>query len=228
MTLNITRVDTPNGRFYQTPSGLLPSVNLILDATTPEADRLKFEKWRSQHPNSYPARRGTLLHEAIAYLINTGQPPISLDPEIQPYWNSILPWLKIAGQTTSIIYPNTSERVAAVELAVYEPRLGYAGTLDWVGEWNKGTIALVDFKSSHRHQRREWLTRYRLQCAAYQLAFEFLFNIEISKIVIPIALPGRIAQVFEFHSEDMKQGQAQWLERLDQYQQIVREEKLLC
>jgi len=72
-------------------------------------------------------------------------------------------------------------------------------------------------------KKKSWMTRARLQCAAYKLAFESLFDLEIENVVIPVALPYKTAQVFELTPEEIEGDTEQWLNRLHQFQTQVKE-----
>jgi ATP-dependent exoDNAse (exonuclease V) beta subunit len=47
---------------------------------------------------------------------------------------------------------------------------GYAGTLDLLVEDDNEQIKLVDFKSSKKPKKREWIRNYEMQAAAYSVA----------------------------------------------------------
>ena len=72
-------------------------------------------------------------------------------------------------------------------------------------------------------KKKSWMTRARIQCAAYKLAFESLFDLQIDNVVIPVALPYKTAQVFELSPEEIEEDTEQWLDRLDQFQNQVKE-----
>ncbi len=229
---NITRIDTDQGRFYHTPEGKFPSVNTILDATMPSETKARLSKWRQknqdlpkQEGEISAAERGSLMHEAIAnYFQDHSLTNPELHPTVEPYWKSIKPWLLKAGEPITVTFSgSTFNPVKTIELPVYHSQLKYAGTLDWVGYWEDDILSLVDFKSSGRMKKKSWMGRARLQCAAYKLAFESLFDLKIENIVIPVALPNKIAQVFELTPEEIELDTEQWLERLNQFQVQIRE-----
>ena len=163
------------------------------------------------------------MHEAIAnyYQDRTLINP-ELHPTVQPYWKSIKPWLLKAGQPATVCFSSSSSSpsspIPTIELPVYHSELQYAGTLDWVGYWEDDILSLVDFKSSGRMKKKSWMGRARLQCAAYKLAFESLFELKIHNVVIPVANPFKIAQVFELTPEEIQEDTEKWLERLNQFQ----------
>ena len=229
---NITRIDTDHGRFYQTPTGKYPSVNTILDATMLPEDIARLEKWRKkneklpkQEGEISAAERGTLMHEAVAnYFQDRTLTNPELHPTVQPYWKSIKPWLLKAGQPATVTFSSSSSSpIPTVELPVYHSELQYAGTLDWIGYWEDDILSLVDFKSSGRMKKKSWMGRARLQCAAYKLAFESLFDLRIENVVIPVANPFKIAQVFELTPEEIQEDTEQWLSRLNQFQAQIKE-----
>ena len=217
---SITRIDRPEGRTYLTPSGEFKSVNTILDATASEEDRTRLEKWKAKNPNGSEdaCNRGTIIHEAIAKYLEHGDLPEALPDEIALYWNSIYPWLKLTGETATVEHPVYGGHRLGLELEVYHGELGYAGTLDRVGSWERGSpLSLMDFKTSHRKKQKKWLKRARLQCAAYRLAYRWMFGIEVPGVVIPVAIPSGIAQVFELSAEEVAEDEAEWLERLREF-----------
>ena len=140
---NITRIDTDQGRFYNTPDGKFPSVNTILDATMPPEDKARLEKWRRKHQKDFleieggisAAERGTLMHEAIAnYFQDRSLNNPELHPTVEPFWKSIKPWLIKAGEPATVAFPSSpTKQIKTIELPVFHSELQYAGTLDWVG-----------------------------------------------------------------------------------------------
>jgi len=130
---NIIRIDTQQGRFYQTPSGHFPSVNTILDATMPPEDRAKLDKWRRKHQKDYSekeggisaAERGTLMHEAVAnYFQDRSLTNPELHPTVEPFWKSIKPWLLKAGEPATVTFSSSpNKQKKAIELPVFHSTL---------------------------------------------------------------------------------------------------------
>ena len=72
--------------------------------------------------------------------------------------------------------------VWGTEVSLFYPDL-YAGTTDCVGVWkNKQTI--IDFKTTKKPKKREWVDDYFLQGVAYALAHNSLYDTHIENIVI--------------------------------------------
>jgi hypothetical protein len=224
----IRAIDTDNGRIYETPIGNLPGVNTILDATESETDREKLRQWQQRQVKQLgeteaeqsaiaSRERGTVIHAIIADFLTNGTEPDELPLELLPYWKSIRCWLRNVGESAIVSHEAYGGDRLAVELPVFHPQLGYAGTIDWVGEWEAGNWWLADFKTSKRIKRIRWMSRARLQIAAYRLAFTAMFDLPIPKAVIPVILPDRPAQIFELTPEQLAADEAGWLQRLEQY-----------
>jgi genome maintenance exonuclease 1 len=63
----------------------------------------------------------------------------------------------------------------------------YAGTTDCVGVW-QGQPAIMDFKQSNKVKKREWITDYFLQLAAYAQAHNSMHDTAINTGVILMAV----------------------------------------
>jgi genome maintenance exonuclease 1 len=72
-----------------------------------------------------------------------------------------------------------------VEVPLYYSGL-YAGTTDCLGVW-KGRPAIMDFKQTNKPKRREWISSYFLQLAAYAQAHNNMHGTEIDCGVILMA-----------------------------------------
>jgi RecB family exonuclease len=77
------------------------------------------------------------------------------------------------------------------EIALYNDKLKYAGRADMIGTW-KGYEAVIDFKTSKKVKKDGWLTDYKIQCTAYALAHNEMFDTNIKYFVILIGIPGEL------------------------------------
>lgn len=191
-------------RFYKSSSGLkLPSVTSILAATDPNKD--KWAKMRSElsaetlaeweKAKEDGAARGTRIHEQLETLLQ----PILNSPNqiyLDHLKNSNLkddPWTKqIYSPLTKLV-----NRVVYSELYTEHHILGYAGTADLVVIEKDGVFTLYDFKTSKRRKKREWLTEYWLQLAAYTQALRLRkINIQRARLLIMVAGGTRASNFF--------------------------------
>ena len=71
-----------------------------------------------------------------------------------------------------------------------------AGRVDCVAEWD-GRLSIIDFKTSRKLKKKEWVGSYFQQTAAYAIMWEERTGIPIDKLVIIIACDDNdTAQVF--------------------------------
>lgn len=212
----ITQIQTPNGRCYETPKGVFPSVTTILEATKSPKEREHLRKWQhkmdkihgtdgSKIQQEAARDRGIKIHSAIARsLYELGTPEIT--PELQPYWESVKHVVR------AIKNPGYCEH------AVYHGDRKYAGTLDLIADWH-GKTTIVDWKTSSRTKRLEWIGDHTLQVAAYAKAYEWMHGIPVEQTLIVIINPEK-TQLFQFDLAEVNQHFEQWLLRLEQYYSI--------
>ena len=188
-----------------------PSVSTILSATKPERDRLALQRWRqrvgvkkAQQISTQACRRGTSVHTAINYFLAGKSLPDDVDDNL--YWHSIAPVLK------------SVSKVHLLESAVYHAEQEYAGRFDCLGEW-QGELCVFDWKTASKPKKIEWITDYCLQVTAYTAAINHLYDVQIARALIAIALEDRSAQLFVLDVEDLGNYWQQFLIRLKLWQQ---------
>ena len=188
-----------------------PSVSTILAATKPLSDRLALQRWRkrvgykqAQQISTQACRRGTSIHTAINHFLEGKDLPD--DVPDNPYWHSIEPTLKSVSE------------VHLIESAVYHAEQEYAGRLDCLGEW-QGELCVFDWKTASKPKKLEWITDYCLQITAYTAAINHLYDVQIDRALIAIALQDREAQIFLLDAEDLSHYWQEFLVRLRLWQQ---------
>jgi len=77
--------------------------------------------------------------------------------------------------------------VYAQEAPLYSDFLGVAGRVDCVAEWD-GRLSIIDFKTSRKLKKKEWIQSYFQQATAYCIMWEERTGIPIDKIVIVITV----------------------------------------
>ena len=100
----------------------------------------------------------------------------------------------------------------------------YAGTADCVGKIND-IPSIIDFKTSRRMKRREWIEDYFLQIAAYCMAHDYVYQSTIRQGIIMICTPDLYFQEFKFQDEELRSWKHKWLKRLDMYHELKFDEK---
>jgi genome maintenance exonuclease 1 len=83
-----------------------------------------------------------------------------------------------------------------LEQALYSLTLKLAGRVDCIAHY-EGELSVIDFKTSLKKKRKEWIESYFWQETAYALMIEELIGEKIPNIVTIIAVEGDAPQVFK-------------------------------
>jgi len=208
---DIAVTTSPLERIYHTPDGDLPSVTTILRATD---DDTWLDLWRArvgeaeaERVQRESAARGTLVHSFLERAW-TGEDIsgeiLRSSAEIRTMTLGLLGVME-ANVTSTYVQ----------ELIVWNREMGYAGRLDFVGEWN-GAPAVIEFKTSKRRKYGRAAETCSLQATAYALAHNVLFGTDIATIVTLVGVVDGKVQVIEDHVEDFSESLAQ---RVSEYHQ---------
>ena len=175
----LERKSTPQGRQYVGDDNVpVPSVTTVLDKTS---DKTALIAWRKRvgeeeanRVSKESAGLGTKVHNAIEKHI--------LGETVEFGTNMVS---VMAKQMSDLVinegFTNIDE-VWGTEIGLIAPGL-YAGTTDCVGI-HKGEEAIIDFKTSKKIKKEEWIEDYYLQCCAYAMAHNEMYDTNIKKGVI--------------------------------------------
>ena len=182
----IQRVETPEGRLYETPSGKrYPSVTSVTGLLGKEAIiawRKRVGEEEANRISTRAAKRGTRIHSLCeSYLNNEHVEPDIFDTET---WSTFKPVL------------SRVNNIHCLETPLYSDHLQVAGTVDCIAEFD-GKLSVVDFKTSKRIKHRDDIHGYFMQCAAYAVAFEERTGIPVPKLVILMAVDDESPLIFE-------------------------------
>jgi genome maintenance exonuclease 1 len=181
----LVRVDSPEGRKYQTPSGKsYPSVTSVVGLLGKEAIR----EWRARvgeeeanRVSARAARRGTTIHSLCEnYLLNKEVKPGLFDVET---FDSIKPLL------------NRINNIHCLETQLFSDYLQVAGTVDCIAEFD-GRVSVIDFKTSRRIKSRDDIHGYFMQTSAYAVMFEELTKIPVSRLVVIMSVDDEAPLLF--------------------------------
>ncbi|MFB6277194.1 MAG: hypothetical protein ABEI32_13740 [Halothece sp.] len=203
-------------RRYSTPMGEFPSVTAILQATASKKERDRLRKWQQKMElhgpgtadieSSQAKQRGTETHSLIEQYLK-GE--IDHLPDTEFLSNSTKPILKLLKMNTR-----------AVELPVWHPD-GYAGTLDLYAQWDDRPT-IIDFTTSKQIKRKAWIKKKFLQCTAYAIAYNWLFQTAIRNIAVIVLSPNK-CQIFE---DEIGTYQHEWESRLNQFLEVSTDTEL--
>lgn len=180
--------ETINGkRHYVTPTGKLPSITTVLSILS----RDSIMQWRARvgekeanRISTQAARRGTNVHQMCEDYINNELEIKKFNPADRETFSSIQP---ILDEHIGLVW--------AQEAPLWSEYLGIAGRVDCIAEWD-GRLSVIDFKTSRKPKKKEYISNYFMQAAAYCIMFEERTGTPIDKIVIAIAVDGEEPQVF--------------------------------
>ena len=178
-----------SGRTYTDPSGnRYPSITTVLSILSEEA----IQAWRARvgeeeanKISRIASTRGTAVHNVFEKYVNND--PDYLDG-VMP--NNIQTFKDAQGTLDKCI-----TKVYAQEAPLYSEHLGVAGRVDCVGQW-EGVDSIIDYKTSKKLKKKEWISGYFMQCAAYAIMWEERTGMPMKQLVVFIATDNEEPQVF--------------------------------
>ena len=96
---------------------------------------------------------------------------------------------------------NRIDNIHCLETFLYSHYLGLAGRVDCIAEFD-GELAVIDFKTSKKEKKEDWVEHYFVQETAYAAMFLERSGIEVKKIVTLIATEEGSIQVFQKYNLD--------------------------
>ena len=191
----MTAVTTDSGRKYQTPEGVnLPSITTVLSILS----RDSIAKWRKRvgeaEANRISTRasgRGTRVHEICEKYVNN-------EPDFK---NGYTPDIIQSFLDLKPILDERLTKVFAQEAPLYSNHLGVAGRVDCVGIFD-GKPSIIDYKTSMKPKRLDWIKNYFMQEAAYAIMWEERTGQPITQLVTIISVDNSEPQVFIEHRDN--------------------------
>jgi genome maintenance exonuclease 1 len=88
------------------------------------------------------------------------------------------------------------DNIRTIEGQMMSDYLRCAGTVDLIADYD-GKISIIDWKTSSKPKKEEWVTGYFMQESAYAVMFEENTNIPVSQLVTIVACSTGEVQVFK-------------------------------
>ena len=185
---------TDSGRVYTTPDGKYPSITTVLSILSEDGIRAWRKRVGEEEANKISrvaATRGTNVHAIIEKYLNNEE----------DYADGYLP--NIIGNFKDVqpILDSKIGSICAQEVPLYSNHLRVAGRVDCVGEFD-GTLSIIDFKTSRKLKKKEWIDGYFIQAAAYAIMYEERTGTPITQLVILIAVDNESPQIFIEHRDN--------------------------
>jgi genome maintenance exonuclease 1 len=179
----------PDGsRRYFTESGAAyPSVTTVLSVLSRDSIRQWRQRVGAEEANKISRQastRGTKVHLLCEDILNNKEIDTSnmslLDKEMFDKFRPLL---------------DRIDNIHGQEIALFSDHLRLAGRVDCIAEFD-GKLSIIDFKTSKKPKRKEWIENYFAQAAGYAIMYEERTGIPINRSAILIAVEGDEPQVF--------------------------------
>ena len=169
------------GRLYVTPEGnRYPSVTTVLQEHSRKAIatwRKKVGEKKADAVTRKAHTRGTSVHAAIEkYLNNEDMASVNM-----------LPHAKAVYIHMKKVLDDHVNNIHCLETPMYSNELKLAGTVDCIAEYD-GMLTVIDFKTSTKLKRKEWIENYFMQLGAYATMFEEFTGLKIKRGTIIIGV----------------------------------------
>ena len=189
---DITTETIKGKRFYITPEGKkYPSITTVLSGRNSEG----LVKWRESVGNDVAnqimrqaASRGTAVHNLVENYLNNEELskqdvlPTALFTLLKPELDNI-------------------NNIRIQEGGLYSDYYGVAGRVDCIADY-KGVLSVIDFKTSTKEKKEEWIENYFIQGSAYCEMYEERFDQPIDRVVILIVTEDGGIQTFSKDKND--------------------------
>lgn len=188
---SIEAVTTESGRRYKIPNGdMYESVTTALGNQPGKKEGLM--EWRRRVGDAEANRisrkaagRGTAVHQIIEDYLNNLEDPIK----------DKMPDAVVMFKQLQPILDKSISKVYMQEAPLWSYKYRLAGRVDCVADI-KGKLTVVDFKTSMKPKKKEWVIDYFLQTAAYSHMIEEMYGETVDQTVIFIAVEDRDPQIF--------------------------------
>ena len=178
---------TEQGRRYFVEGNAYPSVTTVIG----EKKKKSILEWRrkvgEEEANKISKRattRGNKCHKlAEDYLSNKPLDRYRDDVLSLGLFHQIRPYI------------DRINNIHALEESLYSHTLKLAGRVDCIAEYDN-ELAIIDFKTSTKFKREEWVQDYFSQETAYAIMFQELTGLKVKQIVTIIAVETGTPQVF--------------------------------
>lgn len=182
----LKQINGSGGRFYETENGIrYPSITSMISHFSAKS----IQEWRQRigpaeadKITRKSATRGTKFHKVCeTYLMN--QELLFETPMQQQMF------------INTKQYVDRIDEIQLLETRLISHHLRLAGTVDCIAAFDN-KLSVVDFKSSLRAKKIEYIQDHFVQAAAYAIMYEEMTKIPVSQLVIVIAIEGEPSQIF--------------------------------
>ena len=183
-------------RFYQVNGKQYPSITTCISRQRSKQKGL--QDWRDRvghdaanHISRTAAVRGTAFHTLCEEYVN-GNDIEHLKSKHFLAWHMF-------GELKSHINEHL-DGVVLQETTMYSDEYKVAGRSDLIAEWD-GKLSIVDYKTTTKMKKPEWIQDYFVQCAAYAKMFEEHTGYPVEDLVIAMVAEDGQVEIFKSETE---------------------------
>lgn len=188
--IEMNTVEVDGKRYYVTPEGnKYPSITTVISSNPKKQAALA--KWRArvgieaaQKKSTSSATRGTRYHKLAEDYFNN-------ELDLDKYKDQPLPVYMFKQSKDTLDRINN---IYLQEAALYSDKLEIAGRVDCIAEFD-GVLSIIDFKTSDKYKKEEYLYDYYVQECAYALCLDERYGIRVEQLVTIVAIEGDKPQV---------------------------------
>ena len=189
MAFNVDLIELPSlirhdgeQRFYETPTGeKYPSVTTVLsktkDTTHLVAWRKRVGEQEADRITKKAASRGTATHLLCEKLVLNEPNDLTQEMPLSVHLFKQLERFLVADVNN----------IRVSEGSLFSHKLRVAGSVDLVANY-RNHAAIIDFKTSARYKRAEWIEDYFMQAAMYSFMLWEMTKLHHPKLVVAIAV----------------------------------------
>lgn len=183
----------PKGRTYTAPDGVkYPSITTVLSLLSRDAIaawRARVGEEEANKISFRAATRGTKVHECVEQYLDNEHDPSKWTPDILHSLDNLKPLL------------HRIDKIYSQEVPLYSKYLGVAGRVDCVGVFD-GVPSIIDFKTSKRPKKKDKITNYFMQEAAYAIMWEERTGMPIVNLVTIMDVDNNEPLLFKEHRDN--------------------------
>ena len=195
MSLEDISAKTVKGkRVYEIGDNKYPSISTICSFR----NRKSIAEWRArvgaEEANKISRRAtsvGTTVHSIVEDYLNN---ELDLDKYVDKHLAKIL-----FAQAKPLL--NRIDNIHYQEAALYSHEFQIAGRVDCIAEFD-GKLSIIDFKTSSKEKKEEWVEGYFVQETGYAKMYEERSGIKVEQIVTLITCQTGDTQVFVKNPDD--------------------------
>ena len=196
--IEVEPVNENGVRFYPIPGAdkYYPSVTSVTSFQSAKFFKAWRKKVGEEEANRITARatqRGSAFHSITEDYMNG---VLNLDTYLE---NNPLSVRMFQSAKSTL---NRIDKIHCLETFLFSHYLGLAGRVDCIAEFD-GELAVIDFKTSTKLKKENYIEHYFVQETAYAAMFLERTGIEVKKVVTLIATEEGSIQVFEKYNLDV-------------------------